>query len=222
MNFAKQIKRYNLCNALNQECCFHKTTSQLSALRLNVLSFTLSESRYKNLCHKMTTQSAVSSFFSFIDPFIKFQKPVFESENMTGQRMKGWKTKRATGKTNHPGWERRRESMRDGGEGEGEASEAALWDRRAPGVRVGLSASLSCCSPIAPHSRRLRESERSMASYQEGKSPAFWNNQETYRQVWVSHSGKTLTLSLQSDRDTFWRKTYCHDAGMSVHHINIA
>lgn len=31
-----------------------------------------------------------------------------------------------TGETNHPGWERRRESMRDGGEGEGEASEAAL------------------------------------------------------------------------------------------------
>lgn len=59
-----------------------------------------------------------------------------------------------------------RERMRDGGEGEGEASGAVLWDRWAPGVRVRLSAPLSRCSPIAPHSRRLGENEGTMAACQ--------------------------------------------------------
>ncbi len=194
-------------------------SSQLSALRLNVLSFTLSESRYNNFCHKMTTQSAVSSFFSFIYPFIKFQTAVFESENMTRQRMKGWKTKRVTGETNQPGWERRRESMRDGGEGE--ASEAALWDRWAPGVRVGLSASLSCCSPIAPHSRRLRGREGSMASCQRANRRLFETIRRHIDKYESLTQGKHWLYHCRG-ADTFWRNTYCHDAGMSVHHINIA
>lgn len=163
----------------------------------------------------MTTQSAVCSFFLSSILSLNSRQLFLSLKTWLGREWRDGRQRerqrvnksacriaieKADGiDPNRDGRERRRERMRDGGEGEGEASEAALWDRWAPGVRLGLSASLSCCSPIAPHSRRLRGNEGSMAACQREKRRHF----ETIRRhtlVCVSRSRKTLALSLQRHR----------------------
>ncbi len=182
----------------------------------------------------MTTQSAVCSFFLSSILSLNSRQLFLSLKTWLGrewrdgrqrERQRGNKSacriaiEKADGiDPNHDGQERRRERMRDGGEGEGEASEAALWDRWAPGVRVGLRASLSCCSPIAPHSRRLSENEGSIAACQREKRQHFETIRKHIDQYESLAQGKHW-LNHCRGADTFCRKTYCHDAGMSVHYI---